>query len=377
MSVGRALTGALRGQATRAELARLVGALEPEAIARWHRREAAGAWLAQRLRVAGVHVPCPLAAALRRFEAEASVRRLVAVREAAAAVRVLYQVGIEPVVLKSVAELADPGGARTDWVDPHDVDLLVPEGSLQPAADALVAAGWRAVGWDRWPAGHFHHVPLVRDGGMPIELHVSLHARLAPSSAWDRVRATAGLGMLDGGRVLVPGRDERAWHALAHADQHGADAVAARYVRDLACVTLPRLSPARLDVLLSERRGELVGRPEVPWLLGVAGALEAAEHDATALEGVARLWDWRDHVEQLDRVMGPLRSRLDRVGRDAVVGGEPAAERRVGLRAIAAEATARRLWRRWNAARDAATTEAAIPAPPPRGLALRLSGRSS
>jgi hypothetical protein len=151
----------------------------------------------------------------------ADARRVLALASAASAVRfkisleptlrlalaVLGDVGLEPVVLKGAA-LAYLAYPKPGYRTLADLDLLVPDGDLERAHDALITGGFRQTDADRVPLGHHHLPPYVTpDGRFTVELHRHVlpaanpfAVQLAGLKARSCLRQVAGVQA----RVLAP-----------------------------------------------------------------------------------------------------------------------------------------------------------------------------
>lgn len=160
-----------------------------------------GALLAAALRDQGVvpadaHFRMALRAAVMREEG----RTLRYEAVAAGILEALYAYGVDPVVLRgaAVAATAYPRPALRHC---HDIDLLVEADELDPAIDAL-----RAAGCTPRPVDNPGDAEAVHNSGLPI----SLHTRLFPFAPYDAVTASVrarGVRAVVAGvptRVLAP-----------------------------------------------------------------------------------------------------------------------------------------------------------------------------
>lgn len=98
---------------------------------------------------------------------------------------------------KSIESLVLKGAALGHTVYPApetrlagDIDLLLRESDLGPAAECLLSAGWR---WKELPMdfGRHHIAPLCHPSGLPVELHRRLfpaYYQLATEDLWARSR---------------------------------------------------------------------------------------------------------------------------------------------------------------------------------------------
>lgn len=141
--------------------------------------------------------------------------------ELKAAVRLLNEIGIEPVLLKGAAYLASGtyGDAATRYL--LDLDVLLPQTQLQKAVDRLVANGYSVDATDAF-GKYRHHHPQVSRGSVAIELHHKLGfgscERVLP--AQEVIDSAAPLD-LEGVRVRVPSPTHLAMHLVLHSQvQH-------------------------------------------------------------------------------------------------------------------------------------------------------------
>jgi len=89
------------------------------------------------------------------------------------AVRALNAAGMTPVLLKGAAILSEPLYPDDGIRFMGDLDLLVPESALEPAARALAAVGFESEWAPPLPLGKHHHLPGLehRQFGAGVELH--------------------------------------------------------------------------------------------------------------------------------------------------------------------------------------------------------------
>ncbi len=153
---------------------------------------------------AGVIPPAPLhAMAVRDGQ-----QRLVLLQQALEVGRVLQQAGVHGVFLKGAAEIADPAADVTG-----DLDVLVAEGELVGASDALGRAGW--VCEQQLDPGTMHAAYFSRVGEPgKIDLHLTGHDWGAPFVA-ACLAESVPLAGVPGAWVPLP--QHRAWHLLLHA----------------------------------------------------------------------------------------------------------------------------------------------------------------
>jgi hypothetical protein len=127
--------------------------------------------------------------------------------------------GIEPVLLKGVAHLLAGlyGDSAARVIG--DIDLLVPNGQLAAAVQALAAIGYREAGLDDFSfAAHHHHTPLAREHDVAaVELHTDLvyatFSRLLPAG---RVRQDARRLQVDGLGMWLPSPQDQVVHNIVH-----------------------------------------------------------------------------------------------------------------------------------------------------------------
>jgi hypothetical protein len=145
--------------------------------------------------------------------------------EVKVAVRLLNQIGIQPVLLKGVAYLTtgvyDAPAARYL----ADVDLLISETQIDRAVQILIENGFEAMEGDPFARFRHHHPPLRRPGAVHFELHHTLimgdTSILLPVS---EVIASSTVVDLDGSQVRVPCPEHMMAHLIMHSQlQHSYD----------------------------------------------------------------------------------------------------------------------------------------------------------
>lgn len=157
----------------------------------WHRLRERGAAerapAAVQRRLAELHVLGVLRAEARR-------------RQLAEALAALRSSAIPVVPLKG-AFLAEHAYAEAALRPMGDLDLLVPDGALDAAVDALVAVGYLPPDEESRAAyrSHRHPPPLTHPGGLAIELHTTLEPCIAPlrlplPELWARARPVSAAG---------------------------------------------------------------------------------------------------------------------------------------------------------------------------------------
>jgi hypothetical protein len=142
-------------------------------------------------------------------------------RELSAAVELLNNIGIHPVLLKGAAYLA--AGVYSDLGIRYlvDLDLLIPETQLLRAFQYLLESGYSYDKSDQF--GQFrHHYPPLRKASVAIELHHKLG--LGPCQSIlpaEEVIENAAPVELDGIRFRVPSPTHQVAHLVMHSQiQH-------------------------------------------------------------------------------------------------------------------------------------------------------------
>lgn len=212
--------------------------------------------------------------------------------ELARASRVLTPIGIELVLLKGAAYVAQALPIAVGRI-PNDVDVLVDPRQLGDAEAALLAAGWRfdedIDAYDqRYYRAWSHELPPLRYEGFVLELDLH-HAILPPTT---RVSPPTAM-LLPHTRAIVG----TAWRALAPADQvlHMAahvfiDSDCTSRLRDLvdidALLTHFRTAESDFISTLAERADELRLTPALAYALAFVRAWfkHAPEQDASLAE---------------------------------------------------------------------------------------------
>ncbi len=205
---------------------------------------------------------------------------------AGAAVDTLHAHGIDALWLKGAA-MAMQHSAGFSLRGMGDLDVLVEPAQLAPARVALRQAGWSDGAEPASYASHHHDAPMLRPGGLRLELHTALFPpghpfTQEPARAWlDRARQVHWQGRV--ARVLPA-----AWH-LIHASTHWAWSHAGeigswQYLHDVPLLSSEWTlgGPEWNDVhKSSERLG--ASRP-VGWALWTAARLSSATIDEPLLE---------------------------------------------------------------------------------------------
>jgi hypothetical protein len=172
--------------------------------------------------------------------------------------------GIEPMPIKGAAYMMS--GLHADVGDRFftDIDLLLPEGSVERAADILREIGYSSVPAPELDdAAHHHLAPLVRDDApAAVELHraavpAPAQPALPVSSLWNRAAAR----MTQGVHYLVPSPSDAAMLSFLHTEV--ADGQLSLYVLPLRAlhdmVLLQRRHGAEIDWSENVRRAAAIG----------------------------------------------------------------------------------------------------------------------
>jgi hypothetical protein len=166
-----------------------------------------------------------------RFERLAAAARLadsVLRRALEEALTALAAAGVSPVVLKGPA-LADRIYPDPSLRAATDLDLLLAEPELEPAAEALRAAGFFRGSplVEAYQRRHHHHLQLLRPHGPAVELHFRAQSGFGAAFPTAELLARALPGRLGGGAPLrlLAAEDELlvlAVHGAAHLLRRGA-----------------------------------------------------------------------------------------------------------------------------------------------------------
>ncbi len=130
----------------------------------------------------------------------------------------LDKAGIPVVALKGAAfSLNDPAGAAA-WRFATDLDILVPEVAVEPAAKILIAMDYADPGLPYRPVDWHHYPALIHADGETV---VEIHRRLLPQPNFpllpaERVLDDAQPALADT-TIKVPHRDDRLIHLIVHA----------------------------------------------------------------------------------------------------------------------------------------------------------------
>jgi Uncharacterised nucleotidyltransferase len=177
-----------------------------------------------RMREIGLNesLPHPVLDFLSSVESLNAERNDAILGEVKLAVRLLNQIGIQPILLKGLAYLAtgvyDIPAARYL----ADVDLLIPEIQINQAAQALMQSGFEADDSDPFARFRHHHPPLMRPGAVHFELHHALTMSQAGAllPAGKMIESSIAVD-LDGVQVRVPSPEHMMTHLIMHSQlQH-------------------------------------------------------------------------------------------------------------------------------------------------------------
>jgi hypothetical protein len=188
--------------------------------------EGASLWLYRRLAELGIlNVPeATFAAELTKRARQITAYNLLVDVQRDAVIRSLGTTHIPHLLLKGCALRLM--ASRVPYADARltaDVDVLVPQDSLEPAWDRLREAGFTVATADEDRFDEHHHLPPLRDElGVRVDLHRSTSTTTRPIDAWARMSAGAAQLARAGTVTMVPPPTELLWHAIAHAARHGA-----------------------------------------------------------------------------------------------------------------------------------------------------------
>lgn len=178
--------------------------------------------LAAPARSAGIGLAPDLIAFLVEMES-ANRARNVALRDATVAIAAAFRhLGVTPLALKGGAFLLDPTTAdATAWRFMSDIDLLVEEGRLDACVAAVRDLGFTPAGAPYDPRHEAHYPPLVsRCGTFSIELHTRLFGIHEIGPSLPSLAGGASTVAIGDARALIPSREHRIAHLIAHAQIH-------------------------------------------------------------------------------------------------------------------------------------------------------------
>jgi hypothetical protein len=162
---------------------------------------------------------------LSRVESLNAERTEAILFEVKLAIRLLNEIGIQPLLLKGVAYLAmgvyDIPAARYL----ADVDLLMTDGQIDQAAQVLMQNGFEVLENDPFARFRHHHPPLMRPGAVHFELHHRLTIKdtsiLLPPR---EIIESSVIVDLKGVQARVPSPEHMMTHLIVHSQlQHPYD----------------------------------------------------------------------------------------------------------------------------------------------------------
>ena len=109
----------------------------------------------------------------------------------------LARAGLRAALLKGVAWLFDGNSLAASDRMMRDIDLAVAPEEFEPAVRALEGSGYREMSGIYIEVGHFHHAPMVCEGG---EASVEIHRDLA-----NRVEFLSSPEVIASAREVAPG----------------------------------------------------------------------------------------------------------------------------------------------------------------------------
>jgi hypothetical protein len=155
---------------------------------------------------------------LRAQAFEAAGLRMRIEEEAAAVLGLLASEGIPVILIKGVARCAL--AQRYPYLDARatrDVDLLLPQGTIQAAHDLLQTRGYVPTRMREEGEPEHHHLQALRnERNVAVELHESNSVRVPAEVAWARATERSEELEWAGLRVRVPCPTEIVWSAIAH-----------------------------------------------------------------------------------------------------------------------------------------------------------------
>lgn len=131
------------------------------------------------------------------------------------AVETLDSASVPSLALKGCALLL--GHYRDPGIRPmSDIDLLVPDGRIGAALDALQANGWRGDPERRWLASTLHAGMLVDGSGMTVDLHRYATYEARSAEANEGFFEGAEAAEFEGRKVRVMGPSDQLLHSIVH-----------------------------------------------------------------------------------------------------------------------------------------------------------------
>ena len=245
---GELLLAALRGDAGELDGIRGLSELEWDSLVHESVRQGVAPLLYVRLRAGALTTAVSVRASqmLHRLAIKSTLKSLTLQSELGAALRALRAEGIEVIVLKGahLAGLVYADGAARPM---RDVDLLVRRGDLRRAEATLCGLGYARYPGKDWDDSFRQHLPpLIRPGGVPIEIHWTIVNPKEPieidlNGLWERAQP-GGIADVDV-KVLSP--EDLLLHLCVHAALHHQLELGLRACWDILEVT--RHFGARVD----------------------------------------------------------------------------------------------------------------------------------
>lgn len=292
------------------------------AIAAWAAWEDAELWLRRRLHDLEIleRAPASLRDALQRAGHRAAQAHLAIDAETERVVTALAAADVPCLLIKGQARRAMAPPSLLDTRRTSDVDILIRASDAMDAWDALRAGGYAPLAphpdappprSDMWGESRHHLRPLVRPGGVAVELHVSTSWELPPAAAWERLSATAREYAWRGLTVRCPSATELLWHALTHAKVETPTAWRLRFWLDGSTAMV--LAPVDWDVITGRlATPETPGPLSLPWLHAAAALAGVTPPPALAARPypLKRILQWRLAVYQRRALGRALREKL-------------------------------------------------------------------
>jgi hypothetical protein len=140
---------------------------------------------------------------------------------AAKTIKLLNEIGVEPVLLKGIANLFSGLYADPNTRVISDIDLLIPEDKLVKCVDKLMSAGYRQFKEPETAfAKKYHHYPplVAEDESIAVELHYELfveeYRSLLGIEALMKTSTPLAIGET---HARLPSASHRVFHNIAHA----------------------------------------------------------------------------------------------------------------------------------------------------------------
>ena len=221
------------------------------------------------------------------FHESNRVRNRLLASELAEITRALNGLGVEPVALKGATFLVDQAEVESaaGWRFMGDLDLLIPDVQLRPCVDELRRRGFIPTDAHYEPAQEAHFPPLLSPcGQFSVELHTRLFARSDFDISITDLVCDAAVAPLGCARLLVPSREHRLMHLLAHAQLHNRNYASHRLIlKDVLDLTMMAGPPIGDD-----RARDMSVDFATPYNQTATGALLAAWricHASSSFEG--------------------------------------------------------------------------------------------